>query len=272
MNRHLLAALAKPNLGLIDRLGINATAAYSLRKLRKFYSGKCCNIRRSSDNATTDIGFNITGLFDTVGFSAFIGAGSGFVTKWYDQSGNGNDASQATAANQPQLALNATPSGKPALVASGSQYLIVPALTIAQPISIIASVSRTGNTAAVTDMFYNGNSPVTLQFSASANTVRFTANAIANPLISATAADSVFHTLAAIADDGGSASALFVNGTKTTGTVGTGTLVGTSGIFASSAGGNPMTGDLTTLLLFPSLVTDTQVTTITNSERAYGGW
>lgn len=33
----------------------------------------------------------------------------GYVTKWYDQSGKGNDASQATAANQPVISLATTP-------------------------------------------------------------------------------------------------------------------------------------------------------------------
>ena len=34
---------------------------------------------------------------------AFVGSGSGFVTKWYDQSGQGNDIAQATASKQPKI-------------------------------------------------------------------------------------------------------------------------------------------------------------------------
>ena len=77
-----------------------AQAAYSLRKLRSNYTGNCIQVRRSSDNATQNIGF-VTNLVDTAAISAFVGpTASGFVTRWYDQSGNGVDLIQNTAAKQ----------------------------------------------------------------------------------------------------------------------------------------------------------------------------
>jgi hypothetical protein len=101
-----------------------AAAAFSLRKLSRAYAGAAVNIRRSSDNAQQDIGFDGQGNFNVAAFSAFIGAGSGFVTKWYDQSGNGNNASQSTAANQPQLVLNQQ-NGKPGVKFNGSAQALV---------------------------------------------------------------------------------------------------------------------------------------------------
>jgi hypothetical protein len=80
----------------------NAAAAYSLRKLRTAYTGSAIRIRRSSDNTETDIGFVANGL-DTTTLTTFCGAGNGFVTTWYDQSGNANDANQTTTANQPRI-------------------------------------------------------------------------------------------------------------------------------------------------------------------------
>jgi hypothetical protein len=80
----------------------NAAAAYSLRKLRTAYSGSAIRVRRSSDNDEQDIGF-VSGNLDTVSLLAFCGVGNGFVTTWYDQSGNANNALQATALNQPQI-------------------------------------------------------------------------------------------------------------------------------------------------------------------------
>lgn len=80
------------------------TAAYSLRKLRSAYAGSAINVRRSSDNATTDIGFDSLGNLDTQALLTWTGSGnSAYITKWYDQSGNGNDVSQATAGNQPVI-------------------------------------------------------------------------------------------------------------------------------------------------------------------------
>jgi len=46
------------------------------------------------------------GALDWSGISAFVGAATPLVVKLYDQTGNGNVASQATAANQPALISN----------------------------------------------------------------------------------------------------------------------------------------------------------------------
>lgn len=65
-------------------------------------------VRRSSDNAEQDIGFTAQGYLDTASMKTFVGANSGYVVTWYDQSGNEKDATQATAANQPRIVLNGT--------------------------------------------------------------------------------------------------------------------------------------------------------------------
>lgn len=81
----------------------NAAAAYSLRKLRSAYTGSAIRVRRSSDNTEQDIGFSGSGGLDTSSLTSFCGSGNGFVTTWYDQSGNARNATQTTAANQPQI-------------------------------------------------------------------------------------------------------------------------------------------------------------------------
>jgi len=96
-----------------------AAAAYSLRKLRTAYTGAAIRVRRSSDSVESDIGFTSTGALDETSLTTFIGANSGFVTTWYDQSGNtGRNAAQTTAASQPRI-VNAgvieRRNGKPAL-------------------------------------------------------------------------------------------------------------------------------------------------------------
>ena len=80
----------------------NAAAAYSLRKLRSAYTGSAIRVRRSSDNTEQDIGF-VNNILDTLSLTSFCGSGNGFVTTWYDQSGNARNATQSTAANQPQI-------------------------------------------------------------------------------------------------------------------------------------------------------------------------
>jgi len=79
-----------------------AAAAYSFRQLSKKYCEACIRVRRSSDNAETDIGF-LNNNLDTVSLLSFVGSGNGFITKWYDQSGNNNYCAQSTAGKQPQI-------------------------------------------------------------------------------------------------------------------------------------------------------------------------
>jgi len=106
-------------IGLLDFYP-NAAAAYSLRLLRVAYTGSAIRVRRT-DLEESDIGFTSTGELDTAALLAFTGTGAldnGFVTTWYDQSGNGRNATQTTAINQPQIVSSGsviTENGKAAL-------------------------------------------------------------------------------------------------------------------------------------------------------------
>jgi hypothetical protein len=97
----------------------NAAAAYSLRQLRTGVTN-VVRVRRSSDNTEAD--FTATQVSDG-SLAAFVGAGNnGFVRTWYDQSGNGKHAIQATTANQPQIVNTGavlTALGKPVLSFDG---------------------------------------------------------------------------------------------------------------------------------------------------------
>jgi len=100
-----------------------ASAAYSLRNLSSAYTGPLIRVRRSSDNVERDIFGTFRGDLDLAALTSFVGANSGFVTTWYDQSGTGRHATQATAASQPRI-VNAgdvdTLGGKPSLIFDGT--------------------------------------------------------------------------------------------------------------------------------------------------------
>ena len=87
--------------GLLDEYS-GAAAAYSLRQLSSTYSGDAIRVRRLSDNTETNIGF-FNNELDTSTLSTFCSGTNGFVTTWYDQSGNGNDATQTTASKQRKI-------------------------------------------------------------------------------------------------------------------------------------------------------------------------
>jgi len=87
--------LVVPNL-----LDLAPAAAYSLRSFDADADPNVVNVRRSSDNATSD--FTASEVSDGT-VTSWVGAGNdGHVTTWYDQGGT-NHTTQATASNQPKI-------------------------------------------------------------------------------------------------------------------------------------------------------------------------
>jgi hypothetical protein len=106
---------------LLDQYS-GAAAAYSLRKLRTAYTGSAIRVRRSNDNSEQDIGF-VGNDLDTASLKTFVGANSGFVTTWYDQSTNLDDVINTTAANQPRIVNSGTVeriAGEPSIFFDGT--------------------------------------------------------------------------------------------------------------------------------------------------------
>ena len=94
----------------LDTLSASAkstlTGTFSLKRVLASYSGAVVNIRRSSDSATVDVFGDNSGnllLSNTTTLSTWLGASTGFVTTWYDQSGNARNATQATTGSQPSI-------------------------------------------------------------------------------------------------------------------------------------------------------------------------
>ncbi len=85
-----------------DAIVSSGVAAYSTRKVRQAYAGFALQVRRSSDSATQDIGFDGSGNLDTAALASFIGANSGTISILYDQIGSLN-LTQGTAASQPRI-------------------------------------------------------------------------------------------------------------------------------------------------------------------------
>jgi hypothetical protein len=83
----------------------SAAAAYSLRLLRSTYTGSAIRVRRASDNTEQNIGF-VNNELDTSSLTTFCSGTDGFITTWYDQSGNGYNATQTTASNQPTIVVS----------------------------------------------------------------------------------------------------------------------------------------------------------------------
>tara|TARA_Y100001963_G_scaffold20445_1_gene26145 strand:+ start:143 stop:1066 length:924 start_codon:yes stop_codon:yes gene_type:complete len=102
---------------LLDDYGTDIGGAYSFRLLSSTYTGNCIRVRRSSDNAETDIGFSGNYLDETalLAHTGTGGSDDGFITKWYDQSGafvgtpsgiNDGDLAQSNTSYQPRIVNN----------------------------------------------------------------------------------------------------------------------------------------------------------------------
>jgi len=117
-----------------------AAAAYSLRHLRTAYSGSAIQVRRSSDDSLQDIGF-VDGNLDTASLLSFVGSGDGFVKIWYDQSGEGNDAAQGSASNQPKIVSSGvviTENSEPSVEFNGTTDYIQNQLSVGATVTAFA--------------------------------------------------------------------------------------------------------------------------------------
>ena len=111
---------------LNETYGSGAEAAYSTRRLNGNVT-ECMVIRRASDSTTTTIGFDGSGNIDEAAINTFCTGTTCTVSEWKDQSGNGNDATQATAGNQPTIYSGGAlvkENGKPALEFDGSNDFV----------------------------------------------------------------------------------------------------------------------------------------------------
>ncbi len=140
-------------ISILNKVGLTgtspSTAAYALRQLSSNYNANTINVRRSSDFTTLDIGFTSNGDLDTATLKTFVGSGNGYITTWYDQSGYGNNAIQATQATQPQIMnsgyiyrINALP----AVYFAGAQYLNSPTGFTANSDYTLAAVANQTST------------------------------------------------------------------------------------------------------------------------------
>ena len=90
-----------PTSGLLATYS-GAAAAYSVRQLADT-AVISMTVRRDSDDEEINIGFDSNGDLDTQAIANFCQTANGYVTRWWDQSTNGNHASQGTAGLQPQI-------------------------------------------------------------------------------------------------------------------------------------------------------------------------
>jgi hypothetical protein len=142
-----------------------SAAAYSLRSLSASTTN-VVKVRRSGDDAELD--FTATEVSDGT-LASWVTAGGGtedgFVTTWYDQSGNTNNATQATAASQPKIVSSGsliTNNGKAAIEGNGSGRLQTSDIVLSSDLTMVAVASF--DTDGANSMLFGGTSPTTRSY------------------------------------------------------------------------------------------------------------
>ena len=260
-----ISDIRSPSIYPLDSLTSNAritlNAAYSVKRLSEFYLGPIVNIRRSTDNATQDFFGDMYGTLGTnsngggIYINSWLGAASGFVTTWFDQSGNGRHATQTTDSLQPQIKPNGI-----LIDFLTTGYMTIPSGTVplgSYPGSAYTYIVRHGIIRGTFGGFIGAG---TLATNFSANTFRYDTNAYRAWWY---ARDYTFGTLA-----GGNTSSIVYNTTTVSGFVnGVGfTGQGSAGGYTLEAGTQyigrshqpePMNGELYNIFIFNSALSTT---------------
>lgn len=244
-----------------------ATAWYGLRAYKASYatgSNPAITIRRASDSTTATINILATGNLDVATATAFCASTTCFVTQAFDQTGNGNNATQATAANQPQLSFSCAGS-LPCMAFNGAQGLSAASFTLAQPTSMSAVAMRSSSNT-TTEQYIIGEpgTPYSqLSFENIANTAYIYSY---NSKLTVSAADGVTHALQGVLVAGASQS-INIDGTLTTGSGGAGTPM--SGLLTIGGGtAAPLYGNIEEAGIWPSAFTPTQQTAVCHNQSA----
>lgn len=126
---------------------------YSMRLYNASYGGPVVRVRRSTDNVQSDFYTDSTQSYLSTGagntgtsYASWISSGTGYITTWYDQSGNGNNAANATASQQPSIYISSTSSNKYVVSWDRSRSTVLNINTPIQPKTMFTQAYWTINT------------------------------------------------------------------------------------------------------------------------------
>jgi hypothetical protein len=136
----------------INALSSNAQShcvtAFSTLLVNTNYNGALFQIRRSSDNAVSNVYYDISQkiykLQDNTHFSVWIGPNTAYVTIWYNQinNSNNNNATQTSTSNQPVFDYT---NGKITFIRSSNTYLKPTVSLYTQNNFLFSNVFKQGN-------------------------------------------------------------------------------------------------------------------------------
>lgn len=234
---------------------------------------KAFNVIRASDSQFCDVFLNTSGnLGNTTACSGaangtpiatFCNATTCKIITWYDQTGNGNDITQATGAKQAVLTFSCLGSLPCGTYSAGQNYGATFSTTN-NPFTLSLVAVRTGAFSSEGDIFIQGGG-AGFYFD-SANLVSY----FNGGSVSVTASDSAWHAMELSVD--GTASAFIVDGGTPVTTANGFNLTGALTVGdKSSTPTNGMTGNMGEMGIWPVKFTGTQATNVCHNQFVYWG-
>ena len=196
------------------------------------------------------------------------------IAKLYDQTGNGNDVTQAALANMPALALNAQ-NGLPCPAGTGSAATALQSskqFSQNAPFTEAAVVNRTGSTSVFQSIF-SDSALGRVDFQSAANVVRID-NGTSRTL---TAADNAFHALIGVASSTSPLFAIDTSANISTLSNGTTALSSASPYYLTYMGNGAgaqalLSGYVCEMSLWPSGQNSNYINLLANMRSSTNGW
>ena len=255
---------------LLDTLSAPAFAALSSRKLSAGYSGSAMKVRRSSDNATQNIGF-MNNVLDTAGLASFVGSNSGFVDTFFDQSGNGNNCTQSTGTNQPRvvnLGTNDTQNGNVAplwISANTNNLSFATPSSLSQPLTCAVCVKLSSIN--VNDAIHWGTGNVLII--TGATNFGGTWAMLSGGLISGGTSDTNIHMFIGVFNS--TLSEFIIDGSTISGNAGSGSWTQPVSLGINNAGGGGIDGHICEYIAMNSVISAGDISLIRASWQSYWG-
>lgn len=238
--------------------------AYALAKV----GSNCVRLVRASDSTQKDFVTLANGGVDVASITTFLNGTTGKVVTLYDQSGNGNDLTQATDANRIPFSLTVLGTW-PALANSASTTQLVTAGNVssgAQPWTMVSVAKRTGQLTSAAAILSVASGSINIGYDSSNNTARVYAGTGA---ADATASDGTWHSLIGIGS--GASSVLCVDGTSTTVSAGTNTATGPA-VLGNDTFGNFFSGNLLECGIWGGSFTAGQRASMSSNQKTFWGY
>jgi hypothetical protein len=252
------AVLTRPSILIPVNNGevVNATIRYYAANVEQGIGNARPLLQRNVPEVIANIGD-----YDAEAVLAHVGSGDGFETTRYDQSGNGRNAAQTTAAAQPRIVSNGaivTENGRPVVSFDGNDLLLTPSFILGNTVVTVARRSSRfqpvveGANVSSTDRGLWG-----LRSGSSDFTTHLNYGVNGGPLNAANADGFPIDALQIVSQ-----------------TVAKGTVATTPSIWAIGHGGGgyvPLIGVIPELISFPDVLSTTDRETLVRNQGAYYG-